>query len=443
MRPRLVAAALALLVVAWTGASLADPKRPVPDYDGRGRPGPTPGRTALWVPRVVLSPLYFTHEYLIRRPLGTLIADAERAHLPKTVYDFLTFGPDHKAGVAPIAFWDFGFKPDFGIYFFWDDAGRRGNDLRVHATTFGAQWLAGAVTDRMRFGGGELLTLDVSAIRRPDYVFYGLGSRSLQSDESRYGSDQASASWLADFPLWRSSQIQTGMGVRSVSTYHGHYAGDPSLEVHAAEGAFPSPYGFRRGYTAGYDTLLASFDTRRRRPLPGSGVRLEVQGEQVVDLRRSADAQWLRYGATAGGYYDLNDGGRVLSLFAATRFVDPIGTAPIPFTELVSLGGSELMPGFWPGRLLGRSAAVGTLHYRWPIWVWLDGSLEAQVGNVFGAQLQGFQPSLLRFAGAIGVETVRAPDKSIELLFGIGSETFDQGGRVDSMRIVLGMNRGL
>ncbi len=36
-----------------------------------------------------------------------------------------------------------------------------------------------------------------------------------------------------------------------------------------------------------------------------------------------------------------------------------------------------------------------------PIWVWLDGSLEAAVGNVFGEHLEDFKPSLLRFSGAL------------------------------------------
>ena len=52
------------------------PKRAVPDYSGRGEEPTTAGDVALWIPRVILSPLYFVSEYIIRRPLGWLITTA-------------------------------------------------------------------------------------------------------------------------------------------------------------------------------------------------------------------------------------------------------------------------------------------------------------------------------------------------------------------------------
>ena len=37
-----------------------------------------------------------------------------------------------------------------------------------------------------------------------------------------------------------------------------------------------------------------------------------------------------------------------------------------------------------------RSAAVATLQYSWPVWGFLDGIIQADVGNVFGPHLEGF-----------------------------------------------------
>jgi hypothetical protein len=99
------------------------------------------------------------------------------------------------------------------------------------------------------------------------------------------------------------------------------------------------------------------------------------------------------------------------------------------------------MPGFWWGRLVDRSAAVATAEYRWPIAPFLDGSMQAAVGNVFGEHLDGFEPSLLRFSGAVGVTTVSAPDSAIQFLVGFGTETFEHGGQVDSIRVVAAANR--
>lgn len=139
-------------------------------------------------------------------------------------------------------------------------------------------------------------------------------------------------------------------------------------------------------------------------------------------------------------FVDIDGRGRVIALTAAALFADPLGgqpNQPIPFTELVSLGGAKWMPGFFPGRLLDRSAAIASLQYRWPVAPWLSGTLEGAIGNVFDAHLQGFTPERLRFAGSFGLRT--SSDPPLELLFGIGTEPFGQDANIDSFRMSLGV----
>ncbi len=171
-------------------------------------------------------------------------------------------------------------------------------------------------------------------------------------------------------------------------------------------------------------------------------MRVEVEVEEGSDVRRSSGPAWLRYGATAGAFLDLNGRNRVLSVSATAQFADPLRHDQIPFTELVSLGGGAPMRGYRPGRLVDRSAAVAMLGYRWPIWVWLDGSLQAAMGNVFGEHLDGFRASRFRLSGSIGIESTGSRDGSFELLVGVGTETIDQGAKVDSVRFALGTSRG-
>ncbi len=440
-RRHLMLACVSVTLLVCVSASADAPKRAVPDYDGRGRRPTTPGDVAIWVPRIVFSPLYLTSEFVIRRPLGALIMGAERSHLPTILYDFFAFGPDHKAGFAPIALFDFGFNPSVGVYAFWDDAFAKGNDLRLHGSTWGADWLAGSLTDRVQLHGKDTLSLNLTAVHRPDQAYFGMGPRSLQSSLGRYGEDRVDGAAAVDVRLWRASHVQTAIGVRSVSLYRGHYGSDPSIEQQAASGVFPLPDGFDRGYTAEYNRVLLALDSRQQRPASGSEMRIELASEQGNDVRREPGSGWMRYGATAAGYWDLNDNGRVVSLSISALFADPLGSRPIPFTELVSLGGDKPMPGFWWGRLVDRSAAVATAEYRWPIAPYLDGSMQAAMGNVFGEHLDDLKPSLLRFSGAIGLSTVGPPDSSLQLLFGFGTETFEHGGQVDSIRVVLGTNR--
>jgi hypothetical protein len=225
------------------------PKKPVPDYDGRGPAPAGPGAIALWVPRVVLSPLYFVTEYVLRLPLSIAITAAEDADWPRKIYDFFTFGPDHKAGFAPVGLVEFNFNPSVGVYAFWDDAGFKGDDLRAHIEVWPDDWLYGSLAQRILLADQRTLQLRVSGLTRPDKVFYGLGPSSLEANQSRYAIQRVDGSAAYEWPFWRSSRIETAVGLRDVSTKDGHFNGNPTLSQEAATGAFSVPYGFGREYT--------------------------------------------------------------------------------------------------------------------------------------------------------------------------------------------------
>ena len=208
-------------------------------------------------------------------------------------------------------------------------------------------------------------------------------------------------------------------------------------------GVFQSlPPGFLSGYTAEISRVVLALDSRRRYPEPGSGIRVEARGLLGNDLSQVPASGWTRVDAGAAAYVDVDGHRRVVSLAVEGSFVDPLGSRAVPFTELVSFGGDhEPMPGLYPGRLIDRSGAVATLRYRWPIGPFLSGSMQAAVGNVFGAHLEGFDPGLLRLSAALGLESDSSPDNAIHALIGFGTETFDHGGQVDSFRLAFGTSR--
>lgn len=434
-----VVAALLVASLGVAGRAAADdtsPKRQLPDYDGRGPKPTTTGDVLLWIPRVLLAPPYFVSEYLVRRPLGFVITAAERAGVPAALYDFFAFGPDHKAGFVPTAYAEFGFEPSVGLYVFWDDAFVKGHDLRLHGGTAGKDWLSLAFTERFRIGPQErdTLSLDAFGLERPDYAFFGLGPRARQSSRVRYGQDTLEASATVDRQGFRSSLFRGRVRLRSVDFHPGGWEHDPRLDDAVAAGNVARPPGYPRGYTLVESALAYAFDTRRERPAPGSGVRLVGAAAYASDVRKRSS--FVRYGGSLAGFLDLTRERRVLGLGLGARFVDPIARGDVPFTELVSLGGSEPMSGFVPGRLLGRSALAATVEYQWPIWIWLDGQMRGEVGNVFGPELAGFDLGLLRFSGSVGVTTTTS-NNGLEILVGCGTETFESGGKLDSARLVL------
>lgn len=417
------------------------PRRATPDYDGRGADPTTPGDVAIWVPRILLSPLYFVSEYVIRRPLGWLITTAEQKQWPSAISNLFTFGPDKTAGVVPTFFLDLGFRASFGVYAFWDDLLGKGNHLRLHASTFGPDWLQGAVADKIPIGKDAFFDLRFEGVHRPDQIFHGLGPSTLQSDRTRYGIDKLQVRPVFETSWWRGSRVTVESGVRAVGFRDDACCDDPSLATKIKEGTMAPPPGFNEGYTATFGRTELTVDTRELRPGSQTGMRVELELEQASNLRRSTD-NWVRYGGSLGGFLDLHNN-RTFSVSATTLFVDPISDgATIPFTEQIVLGGSGPMRGFLYGRLIDRSAAVATVKYRWPIWVFLDGAIQGAVGNVFGPQLQDFETKLLRVSAAVGVETAGSADHTFEILAGFGTETIEHGANVNSARLLFGTNRG-
>ncbi|HVW23747.1 MAG TPA: hypothetical protein VHC69_00155 [Polyangiaceae bacterium] len=441
---RTASALVAALCLFARGASADSPapKRTLPDYDGREDPPATAGEVALWVPRVLLYPLYLTSEYLIRVPLGALITTAERHNWAPAIVDFFTFDPEHKSGLVPTAFFEFNFRPSGGLYFFWDDAIWKKNDVRVHAQIGGSDWLSFGALDRVHIGKLSTVGLQADFLRRPDYVFHGIGPRTLESDRSRYGMASVDVGLVYDLSPEPWVHFKSRVGAKTVNIGDGSFDDDPSLSVESRRGAFPLPPGFPEGYTAVYERAELALDSRRPKPWPGTGVRLMGHVDHGADVRFYDNPRaWVRYGGALGGFVDVDHTARRLGLVLNAEFEEAVRGAT-PFTELSMLGGSGGFAGFRPGRLVGQSSATASLFYEWPIWVWLDGAIHLGVGNVFGPHLEDFEARLLRLSWGIGIRSTGSPDHQIGLEIGFGTETIEDGLDVTSFRLAFGGTNG-
>jgi hypothetical protein len=433
---------IGLIAVLVARPAHATEKRKLPDYDRRGPEPTTPGDVALWVPRIVLFPVYLVSEYVVRKPLGWAISGAERAGVPAALYDFFAFGPNHQAGFFPTAYVDFGFRASVGLYVFWNNAFVPGHDLVVRGSYGGKDWLTATVMERFRFGPQRRssLTLEAQGLSRPDLTYFGLGPDTRQSARTRFGADRLQFRSYIDQRPTLATLMRTELLLRTVEFRQGGFGDDPTLNDAIAAGALPPPPGYPEGYTLAKSELTLSYD-QRRLPKHHAGIFGGARGALNSELRTRGT--FVTYGAKAGAFVDLNHHSRVLSLAASARFADPLAGSVIPFPELVTLGGTEPMRAYVVGRLVDRSAAVGELTYRWPVWIWLNGTLRGEIGNVFGEHLAGFSAGKLRWSGTIGIETTNPAETGFEMLLGVGSETFESGGKVDAVRFVIGTTNGI
>ncbi|HKD43759.1 MAG TPA: hypothetical protein VKB87_25980 [Myxococcaceae bacterium] len=424
-----------------SGAQAEEEKRAAPNYDGRGPKPTTFGEGLLWVPRVILSPLWLISKYVIAAPLGALVTTAEKNHWPTWLIDFFTFGEEHQAGWIPLLLYDFGLRPTFGVYFFWNRALSRGNSLAATAVYGGNDWFALGLSGARKFSDRTSLSLGASLARRPDAPFYGIGPSSDDALRSRYAFQRVEASTVLEWRPAYWSVLRATVGFRDFKFRTGSCCNDPSVGDRIALGQLPPPPGFGQPYSVWLGRANVELDSRRPRPASQSGARLALNVEEDVDTFNTPHS-WIRYGGTVGGFWDVTGQARVLSLSVITTFVDQTAGSVIPFTELATLGGAQPFVGFLPGRLYDRSAIAAQLRYEWPIWAFIDGELNVAVGNVFGEHLDGLRAGLMRLSSGFGFRSSRDGGPGFEFLIGIGTEPFDTGFRVSSFRFVIGSTYG-
>jgi hypothetical protein len=420
------------------------PKRPMPDYDGRG-PAPTTFEDVLpWIPRTLLLPVYVVNEYAIREPLGAADTYVEENHLPTWLYNLFAFGPDHQFGIYPTFFFDFKVRPSFGLHFFWRNAFTPRNQLTADVAYGGTDWVKIAVGDRYAFSSSESLSVQAKWNRRPDSLYYGVGSRVTDTFISRVGSDVIAGTVTYDKVVDKVVDLEAVAAIQRTVFRDFTCCGDPSLEQRVEAGQLPPPPGYQVNTTALELGFKAVVDTRLSHPDSHSGLRAAVGLGLAGDVVPGFDTSWARYGVAVEGNFDVTGHSRVLSIGVTALFVDPLGHQPVAFTELVTLGGAEPFAGFYPGFLRDRSALVAQVGWHWPVFAFLDGVAAVSFGNVFDAHLENFSFDLLRMSAELGVRTAGIiPGGSFEFLIGLGTNTFRDGFGVASVRVAVGVAYGL
>jgi hypothetical protein len=450
-------------------------KRAAQDYDGR-EDETTVAEDALWIPRVLLFPVYAVTEYVVVAPLRFLATTLETDPEVGSVVKSILFAPS-TVGVIPTAFVEFGFRPSVGLVFFWNDLLAKGNDFRASFGSGGVRYWKLGAADRIPLvlptaaeRARSYIQLEADFLTRGDLLFWGAGPRTLDEDETGYGIRTWGGGGRIHVEPWRGSFFEGWITARDTVTGPGECADPitvvdpnepgsrairrscdpPTIRNRALAGQVPPP-GYGRPYVTVKSGLRFVIDSRQTRPAPGSGFAADLSAEQVSEVDDPDRQGWFNLGASIAGFVDLTGTQRVLSLSLTARMIQPMDDDDydLPFTELLGAGRREdvpdleLMKGFRPGRLVGKSATAATLEYRWPVWAFLDGVLQTAVGNVWDEyHFEDFRSELLRFSFLGGIRSTNHRDHSFNLLFGVGTETFEQGAAPNAARILIGGTTG-
>jgi hypothetical protein len=437
---------LLLVVLSWSlVAHAAEPAPTPPDvlhgerYDGLPQRRSTK-KYWLAVPRALLAVPRLTLKGIgaVAKPAMEL---SERYHIPERVNAVIT-SQDGLIGVRPIVNYEQGFEPSFGALYF----NRR---LPHHAEA----------TVSSAIGGPELLLEDVRAAvplaqkikleahvdyqRRNDELFTGIGMKS-GLPFARYAFDAVDASVAVTFtPIKRlRAELATSAGLRRFGDGVLYDGDAPIAEVYCArsvdgrcararvdETLVP---GFNRGTQFLRQSAAIHVDSRKNELSSGLLLDAGLQYTHGLGFDRSS---YIRMRGRIGESFEIYHH-RTLYVGIAVEDEVAFGATPIPFSELVQLGGIDDLRGFRRGRFRDASSVLATAEYRWPIWMWMDGCLFVDYGGVFGPQLAGLDLKALRPDIGFGVR-VHSSDKlmmRLQVAYGFG----DGGG--GGIRLVIAGN---
>jgi hypothetical protein len=403
---RLKRSLLALLLLVAL-AQNAQASEPAPDpargesYDGRPRRGRV-ANDLLMVPRILLAPLRLLWR-VIARPVQAAASKEERDHVSARIVAALT-SADGQLGFRPQLSYTLSFTPLFGLMFF--DHRLLGPNTGFNATlTFGSigNVMADVYAQPTRYGEGFRLELLTSYHRRNDQVFAGIG---------RVGEIQPplgpSRYLLHQFDLrarvrqivspWIRVGADALLGVRRFGNGN-PIAGDPPIAqvfcVRTVDGRCIDGVderlvpGFNRGTQFARLGAWLQLDTRDSRSKPSSGAVFDF-GFDYTHGFAFDESNYFRLHAGLAAVLDLWQRSRVLVLSVLVDDIQPIGSYPVPFSELVVLGGPTSLRGVRPGRFRDFSSLLFSAAYRWPIWMWLDAELFADYGGVFARGFDDF-----------------------------------------------------
>ena len=421
------------------------PQRWEEDYDGRKKETRAED-ILIWVPRAPLYPVHLVLDYGVRWPIVSTLTLAEEHNVFKRIEDFFTFA-DGRAGIFPIAFYDTRRGFWGGLNFFFNDWGVEGHSFKATAGFGTNNWIQVSAKDSWQVfedNRGEI-TFGVNFSHNPTFAYTGIGPDTSIDDEVYFGEQKVEGTIDVEIELENLSRFTTGIDFRQARLSNGR---DPG--INSAESPFDT-FGYtgfdEKFFIGGVDMLLA-MDSRQPRTafIPGSGVRLETWGNYNYGFGDNTSLSFFGYGVSPMVFWDITGANHVLLARVFATAQSRTGGDEIPLNELVSLGGTEHMRAFAPGRFRGESALVYSLDYSWPLLSVADALIFAEMGNVFEGFYDEFDHDKMAIDWGTGLRTSFSRDLQLLLAVGFGSNQINQwqsGFDVDNVRFFVGAGRAL
>jgi hypothetical protein len=421
---------------AETGAQTrAPPPNPASgeSYDGKTVES-SPAKAALWVPRVLLFPFRLLF-WALEPPSRLGVEFEQEHHLYGHLYSALT-SDDGQIGIRPTFHWVNSFRPSFGAHVFDDKLlgpGTRSDfDILGGVDVFRA-----AVHLRPTHLGRPVQGyFDTLFDRRNDWLFTGIGSHAPlpPNSSARYLQDRFDLGMRLDLRPTPVLAFTFGgyFGWRHFDNGEA-YSGDPPIsQVYCRRfngECIPNTVsdiqvpGFNQGTQFLRTSAGVHLDLRDDLIRPTVGALIDAEADYSHGIGDD-ESNYFRLRGAAAFSINLWRHRYVLIFRGVTELVLPVESF-VPFSELATLGGPEDLRGFRVQEFRDFSSLLGTAEYRFPLLAWVDTSIFADYGGVFGEKYQGFGASRMQPDVGFGFRLHTRDRFYIKLQFAYG---FDGGG---------------
>ena len=401
-------------------------------YDGRADPPPRAEDALVWVPRLVLFPVYLTLEYVVRKPVVAFISWAEENHIFERIGDLLTFA-DGKGFIFPSVFLVSGQGVQFGLNVTVDDVGPHEHNLAASAQYGTGGFYNVALSDEWSLFENDVGTLRLAGQfgEDPTWAFYGVGPQQPIDNEVFYGIRRGEVTTDLLIAFAELNRVRLHLGYRNVQLVGGQNPsidGDESpFQAAVLNGEF---FGFADPYNIFSLGLGFDLDTRAadRQYTEGTGVRLEAFGTYNFTIG-DPDLNFFRYGIQPSLFIDFSGVNHVLELSVYADAISTTNGNTPPINELVTIGGPANMRAYLPGRSRGESALSASITYTWPVFFFLDGILLAEMGNAFNGFYEDFGFGRMLVDFGFGFRTSFSREGAIDILLRLGQQSDRAMGR--------------
>jgi len=387
---------------------------------------------ALMVPRVVFFPFRLLVKAL-EYPTEPMMSFIEKYHVPLWLYEATTTA-DGLRGVRPELSWNLSFALVPGLSYFDYRSLGRGTSLRVRLMCGGPNIIETGIGVRPTPSAWRTqLQLALTYVRRNDQYFNGIGTVHLGS---RYAVD--ALSFAANGRIRLAQPLSIGFAGESAIKRFGEgdpRSGDPEIGAvycvrvlgRCVVGTVDPRQvpGFDRGTQFARGTVRITVDSRDR-PFASA---LGLLAGAVVDYTHGLGfdaSSYFRISGELGLAIAVWQRSHTFVLRGTTSVIEPTNDVPVPFSELIVLGGPDSLRGFRPGAFRDYSLLLFSGEYRWPIWMYADGSLFVDYGGTFAQNFGDFEAKRLYWdIGAALRITTRS-----QFLFRVGIAYGFSGGGV-------------